>query len=179
MAGTLARPMMANNGAPNFKPARLTKQERLDSRRKGGWRTAPKTNKFGERTQAGDKLTAKQHEIEIKRETRTFVWIRSEDRCEVCGMTERETAQICHKANHEQHEVVSRAQTRGMAPEIRFSTANTARACTPCHSLLTAHQRELITKDDPISDGAIGMNGDYDVVDADGKVLREVRRNIR
>ena len=157
-----------------FKPSRQTAAERLANRRTGGWRTAPKVNKFGDPTQAGEKLSAKQHEIEVKRETRAFVWIRSEDRCECCGMTERETATICHKASHEQHEILSRAHTRGLPPEVRFATGNTLRACFPCHQLLTAHQREVICKNDEK-----GSNGDYDIVDADGKVLREVRRNIR
>lgn len=123
-----------------FKPPRKTAAERQAERRKGGWRTAPKVNKFGEPTQAGDKAAAKRHENAVRAETRVKVWLRS-DRCESCGDLERETASKFHKATHEAHEVLTRAQTRGMAPEYRFSTENTARLCVDCHD---KHQKKRL-----------------------------------
>ncbi len=123
------------------RPTRRTAADRVSGHRDGrGWRTAPKVNKHGDSTQAGEKAAAKRHENAVKAETRRKVWLRS-NVCEACGDSELQTAGKHWKAEHECHEVVSRAQTRGQAPEIRFSTENSARTCCECHRLL--HRKRL------------------------------------
>jgi len=110
---------MANPDLPFgslMKAPRQTAAARIAGRRDGhGWRTAPKVNKFGDKTQAGDKAAAKRHENAVKAETRGKVWLRSAV-CEACGDSEAVTATKCHKAEHECHEVVPRSLTRGLAP---------------------------------------------------------------
>lgn len=156
-----------------FKPPRETAEERRARRRDNrGWRTAPKRSKFGTPTRAAEKAAAHRHEVEVKAETRRLVWARS-DRCELlCGLTEYETAATdCFPTRHEQDEVVPRSATRGLPPEVRFSTANTCRACACCHRMKTEHQIGVFMHDDQI-----GMNGDYDVTGRHGEILRAVKR---
>ncbi len=139
------------------KPERATAAERQASRRdRHGWRTADKTNKFGTATHAKEKADAKRHENEVRAETRRKVWLRSAV-CECCGDTEQQTAGKWHKATHEAHEVISRAQTRGMAPEYRFSTENTARLCCECHRLFTRNRRAFQFQSDLRMDGPFSV----------------------
>lgn len=117
----------------NFKKPRQTAAARQQGLRdRHGWRTAAKRNKFGDPTKAGEKAAAKRHENAVKAETRGKVLVRSSV-CECCGDVEMVTAQKWWKAEHEAHEVVPRSLTRGLAPEYRFSTENTARLCCQCH----------------------------------------------
>lgn len=157
----------------NFKPRRLTAAEKCAARRRGGWRTAKRRSRHGGSTWAGEKAAAKRHELRVKAATRAEVWRRSSV-CECCGRTEWQTAMVSTKATHEAHEVRPRSLTRGRPPEERFSPANTARVCPePCHRQLQRHERELKPHD-----AVHGMTGSYDVVSADGEVLRTVNRNV-
>lgn len=123
------------------KPTRATAQAKQDGKRDSkGWRTAPKKNKFGESTQAGDKAAAKKHENEVKAETRRKVWART-SQCDGCGDTEDQTARKWEKREHEANEILPRSATRGLPPEFRFSTENTSRLCVECHRLF--HRKRL------------------------------------
>lgn len=142
-------------GTAKPKPQRMTAAERLARRRdRHGWRTAAKRNKFGEPTKAAETAAAKRHESAVKAETRAHVWRRAAA-CEACGDSERQTAAHWHKAEHECHEVVPRSLTRGLPPEIRFSTENSARVCGWCHFYLTRHQIEFDFHSDLKMDGPV------------------------
>jgi 5-methylcytosine-specific restriction endonuclease McrA len=141
------------------KPTRKTAAERIDGHRDSkGWRTAAKTNKHGDPTKAAEKAAARKHEVQVKAETRAKVWARSNGVCEACGDSEQVTATKSHKATHEAHEVVPRSLTRGLPPEFRYSTENTARVCEPCHGKFTRHQLEFRFTSD------LKMDGTYQVV---------------
>lgn len=156
----------------NFKQPRQTAAERIAGHRKGGWKTAPKVDKHGDETQAGRKASARQREIEVKRETRVIVWLRS-DVCEICAMSEQETAAVYWKSQHEQDEWKPRSLTRNEPPEIRFAPSNTIRDCALCHRYRTDHLIEVIPADDVLQ-----MSGDYAIYDADGHLLRKVSRAL-
>lgn len=155
---------------PFFKTPRKTAAERQAERRRGGWRTAPKRNRFGEPTRAAEKAKADRHATEVKRATRIHVWRRS-DVCEYCGMTEDQTAALYWKRAHEQDEVLPRSLTRGLPAETRFAPGNTARACCECHRKKTAHLIGVVFHDEQL-----GMDGDVDITDGDGTIIRQIRR---
>lgn len=160
--------VMLGNCPP--KPKRQTAEERRAARRdRHGWRTAAKVNKFGEPTRAAKKVDDRKHEVAVKAETRRKVWLRSPV-CDYCGDSEAVTATKDWKRTHEQDEVKPRSLTRGEAPEVRFATSNTARACRPCHVLKT-HKVIKVVYLEP----ARGMDGDVDIV-RDGCVIHKVRR---
>jgi hypothetical protein len=149
----------AKRTGPIEKAPRKTAAEREAGHRDAkGWRTASKRNKHGEPTKAAEKAAARKHEIAVKAATRAKVWARSGGVCEACGDTELVTATKSHKATHEAHEVVPRSLTRGLKPELRFSTENTGRVCAPCHRLLTLHRLEFRFTSD------LKMDGTYQVV---------------
>jgi hypothetical protein len=66
--------------------------------------------------------------------------------CAVCGGAPRGT--------DEMHEVRSRAQTRGLPPEERFSRRNCVRLHRACHNDVTEHRVEMA-----FLDPAEGMDG--------------------
>ena len=62
---------------------------------------------------------------------------RRDPRCRVCD-------QMPVTGRLEMHEITSRAQLRGKAPEDIFSTSNCVMLCSTCHREVTAHQIVLI-----------------------------------
>lgn len=102
-------------------------------------------------------IKAERHALEVAviKATREAVFARSAF-CEICGDTERETAQKSHKASHEMHEDPSRAQTRGRPAEERFNVRICLRTCEPCHKVYGYRVRCL-----PLT--AQGFAGPYDV----------------
>jgi hypothetical protein len=56
------------------------------------------------------------------------------------------------------HEIRSRAQLRGKAPEEIFNTHNCAMLCHRCHVEVTAHRIDLVAVDQDA-----GANGKLDV----------------
>lgn len=77
--------------------------------------------------------------------------------CAVCGDTERESRQKQHGMPHEMHEDPSRAMTRGLPPEERFTLAICMRLCHSCHCLYTANKVRCHALTDR------GWAGSYDV----------------
>lgn len=169
----MAHPNEHGQYLPLPKPSRSTVMERQATRRgPHGYR---KPERFAKGSDCQDFALPKgptRHQIKQARrdaevaqivETRARVWLRAEGQCEVCSDTERDTAAKWHRAAHEMHEIVSRAQTRGLTPAQRFNTRICCRVCPICHRLLTAHRLEIRVHDD-----AIGMDGDYDVIAHNG-----------
>ena len=62
---------------------------------------------------------------------------RRDPRCRVCD-------QLPGAVRLEMHEITSRAQLRGKAPEDIFSTSNCVMLCSTCHREVTAHRIVLI-----------------------------------
>lgn len=103
------------------------------------------------------------------------VWRRSPRVCELCGEDEwvgfnRGDA----KWTHEMHEDPSRKKTMGLPLEQRFSLNICCRACPRCHRRQTSHE-ERLEFHDPVQ----RFQGDYDVLDRAGNVLRTIRRQGR
>lgn len=125
---------------------------------------------------AAEKRKADAAEERYRRSVCALVMKRSQF-CEVCGDTEAETAQKSIVGKHEVHEVVARSLTRNQEMTKRFSAANCARVCRPCHDGLGmrvgGRKCRIVFHDD-----VRGMAGDYDVVAMDGHVIRSMRRGI-
>lgn len=123
---------------------------------------------------ADEKTARHAKEVEQITLTREQVWTRSEDKCEFCGDTERETAAKSHRARHEMNETIERSKTRGLPPEERFNTRICARNCVPCHR--DFHGKLLrIAYDDPVN----RLDGSFTVLrkDRQGRWLAEYRVN--
>lgn len=91
-----------------------------------------------------------------------------------------DSACICGRCrpsdNDEMHEVVSRAKTRGLPPEVRFNTANCVRLSRSCHRKVTGEVGKgkslFLTFADPV----LGANLSVDLKWKDGKTKTYVRR---
>lgn len=159
---------MANSayGPGAFFKTTMTAAARLDSKKEK--RDALRANPA---SITADKRKAKaaeeRHRLKIKR----GVWKRSSF-CEFCGDSEAQTATKSPVATHEMHEVVFRSKTANMEPDARFSLANCARVCRPCHDDIHGPKKlkPFFHNDD------LGMRGDYDVIYRDGLVIRSMRR---
>lgn len=79
-------------------------------------------------------------------------------------------------ATDEMHELNSRAKTRGMAPEIRFSTKNCVRLSRKCHAMVTGevgHGKRLKIQ---ILDDTLGANGPLLLTWKTGKLVTYQRK---
>ena len=125
---------------------------------------------------AAEKRKADAAEERYRRSVCALVMKRSQF-CEVCGDTEAETAQKSMVGKHEVHEVVPRSLTRNQDMTKRFSAANCARVCRPCHDGLGmrvgGRKFRIVFVDD-----TKGMTGDFDIVAMDGQIIRSMRRGI-
>lgn len=76
----------------------------------------------------------------------------------------------------EMHEVVSRAKTRGLPPEVRFSTSNCVRLSRKCHVMVTGevgHGKRLFLS---CEDALLGANHSVTMKWKDGREKTYVRR---
>ena len=76
------------------------------------------------------KARAKRQEAAWRADVRRQVKARANGRCEKCG---KSLPTIFPEDHGEMHEIISRAKTRGMSPERRFSLENCVFWCATCH----------------------------------------------
>lgn len=101
-------------------------------------------------SRAGARAEKRREHNAVVSETRALVF--ELDRvCAVCGGWPR--------ASDEMHEVISRSQTRGMAPEDRFNRRICVRLHRECHHAVTEHRVELafVDWDLGVDGGLIGQ----------------------
>ncbi len=128
----------------------------------------PKGATSDERTAEDARAEAK-HIAKVRRKVFALT-----SRCELCGDNEYETALKSPIATHQLHEDPSRAKTRGLPLEQRFSIYICGRVCAECHDLATRNVIRPYFHDD-----VKRWRGDYDVIEsASGQVLRHMRRSI-
>ena len=101
------------------------------------------------RTRATEQQARRTATTQRIREVRTIVFVR-DSVCRVCEGKRKTAACI----PDELHEDPPRSKTRGLSPEVRFSSAVCIRLCTACHEDVTRH-RIRVVKIDP----GLGFDG--------------------
>ena len=84
------------------------------------------------------------HEAEVIACVRAYIW-QTRPTCQFCGGSRRS---YCAGLADQMHEDPSRAQTRGLPPEQRFSLVTCGRVCAACHEDLTHRARTVFA--DPV-----------------------------
>ena len=102
-------------------------------------------------------------EYQYREAVRVLVWKRSRGNCGLCG---------CSTMMGEMHESPSRAQTRGLPPEQRFSLAICERVHPACHAHVTENRWRVEFDDD-----VLRFIGRYTVREKGKAIFRQEARH--